>query len=207
MQVGLLENYDDATIQAQVTSLIAALDALKLEVAANTSAITALRSDLDTLTAVVDAIDFVDNSELAAGLATILAEATAYADSTEVDTVYDDTKLSEALNALTELVSNSNEAWLADQYEADTTLDAAAISQEIVDAIAGIVFPEGYDDTAVRDLIAALEAAIEALDAEVITSAEQAEIAQATADNFQEFTEGKETIRLIPKHWVATFLH
>ena len=168
-QLGLLSNYDDAVLQAQVQAIMDALAALTERVSTNEEAIAALKSDLDTLTSVVDAIDFVDNSELAAGLAAILAEANAYADSTEVDTVYDDTKLSEALNALTELVSNSNEAWLADQYEADTTLDAAAISQEIVDAIAGIVFPEGYDDTAVRDLIAALEAAIEALDAEVST--------------------------------------
>ena len=154
-------------------------------IAANAQAIADVKSALASATAdlqgKIDAIDFTDAQELADAVQTALDKAKEYADDNDSDTVFDATSLIESIEAIEKYIADYEGQW--SQQTIDTTLDAAAITKEIADAIAGI---QGFDDSAIQDALTSLQSKLDELVGDVaeLSDVAKQQIALMELDGF-----------------------
>ena len=163
----------------------AAIQTNEEAIATNAQAIADVKSALASATAdlqdKIDAIDFTDAQELADAVQTALNKAKEYADDNDSDTVFDASSLIASIEAIEKYIEDYEGQW--SQQTIDTTLDAAAITKEIADAIAGI---QGFDDSAIQDALTSLQNKLNELVGDVadLSDAAKQQIALMELDGF-----------------------
>ena len=147
-------SFDASNLQTQIDTVSTNLGTVETTVGT-------IQTTLERLEGIDDAIaalqtDTSDADALTTLAADLRTEIQTAAQSAVVSATYDDSGVRTLITDLQTYVNNNEAAWSA--QTTDTTLDAAAITTEIAEAISGIVFPAGYEDTAVQQLITDLQA-------------------------------------------------
>ena len=166
---------DNTPEEFDPTALEAAIAELRADLLTLSTSVAALTTTVNELTDVVEAIDFVDTTELQAAIDNVLAQAQAYADNNDDDTVFDPSELQTQLDALSTVVAD-----LANIQAQIDALPDSYIGQEDIDtAVAGLqrqintLSIENQGDAAtlasLQGQINALQAQIDALTPEATT--------------------------------------
>ena len=149
-------------VSAQILTAIEGLDVNDIDglqgeltrlaglISANDMAIAALTTRVNTLSDAVDAIDFIDTTELQTAIDNVLAAAQAYADNNDDDTVFDPAGLQAQLDALDTVVADI--ANLQTQINAIDFVDTDELSTAIEAAIVRANnYADANDDDTVFD--------------------------------------------------------
>lgn len=131
---------EDVNLQQAINDANALIEAANEAIATNAAAIAELREQITALSATVDAIDFVDNSELEERLVEVISALQNYADTNDDNTIFDPSDIINLINDITNRIDTNEVYWLADQFEAntDTQLTPAEVQSIMTDIIMGL---------------------------------------------------------------------